>query len=558
MLIKKPYTGTRLGLGDVDLVQPLNTEHPLLRGVQGFWLALPHLSGGTRLYNLIQPRGTGVINGAAWRDFSEVPRSGLHYDGSSFVDTGVERIGSTGLFASASEEYTVITEARVQPDGLGSVLARGVSSFSARTFHMHFNQDEETPQVVIRGQSNFTDAALDDGRFHSHAVTWDGSAATYIVDGGSLVLPLGVGNQSENTGQRIVFAARTNGTGFRLNGDQTYVLIADRAYSPQEVASFYDQARRGFPDLLNRRPSMTVVDMASVGEVIQIAVTDNITTSDNTEGRAKASAFAPSGITLDSLVNAVATAREIAADTMTVDELIPAYARAGGSVEEQTAATDVKFGLIDEFLSFLIENGLISEETLADISAVSATEEEVTLVDITSARSILFEEIAELSETNDAAVAVMKSLGLTREDVLFGDEVIPSIGDVIIAALQSTFFTETRALGTAEMLDVIASSAALEDTVISKVISVVGNVIEENATFGTIASARMIAAIRSLEDVVLNEIVEARSLTRGFIGETLAFDDAVQFRLIDKLWLTARISVELKILTESIDIKPKR
>ena len=262
MLIKKPYTGTRLGLGDVDPVQPLNTAHPLLRGVQGFWLALPHLSGGTRFYNLIQPRGTGSISGATWRDFSEVPRSGLHHDGSSFVDTGVERLGSTGLFASASEEYTVITEARVQPDGLGSVLGRAVSSFSARTFHMHFNQDEETPQVVIRGQSNFTDAALDDGRFHSHAVTWDGSAATYIVDGGSLVLPLGVGNQSENTGQRIVFAARTNGTGFRLNGDQTYVLIADRAYSAKEVASFHDQARRGFPDLLNRRPSMTVVDMA--------------------------------------------------------------------------------------------------------------------------------------------------------------------------------------------------------------------------------------------------------------------------------------------------------
>ena len=294
------------------------------------------------------------------------------------------------------------------------------------------------------------------------------------------------------------------------------------------------------------------------GEIVQVVATDNITTSDVTEGTAKAVAFAPSGITLDTLLQGVATAREITVDTLTAHDFIPASARAGGSVEEQTAATDVKFGLIDEFLSFLIENGLISEETLADISAVSATEEGVSLVDITSARSILFEEIAELTETNDAAVAVMKSLGLTREDVLFGDEIIPSIADVIVVTLQSTFFTETRALGTAEMLDVIASSAALEDTVISKIISVVGNVIEENATFGAITSARMIAVIRSLEDVTLSEIVEARSLTRGFIGETLAFDDAVQFRLIDKLWVTAQISVELKILTESIDIKPKR
>ena len=294
------------------------------------------------------------------------------------------------------------------------------------------------------------------------------------------------------------------------------------------------------------------------GEIVQVVATDNITTSDVTEGTAKAVTFAPSGITLDTLLQGVATAREITVDNLTAHDFIPASARAGGSVEEQTAATDVKFGLIDEFLSFLIENGLISEETLADISAVSATEEGISLVDITSARSILFEEIAELTETNDAAVVVMKSLGLTREDVLFGDEIIPSIADVIIAALQSTFFTETRALGTAEMLDVIASSAALEDTVISKIISVVGNVIEENATFGAITSARMIAVIRSLEDVTFGEIVEAHSLTRGFIGETLAFDDAVQFRLIDKLWLTAQISVELKILTESIDIKPKR
>ena len=563
MLIKKPHIGTRLGLGDVDPVQPLNLEHPLMRGVQGFWLPLPQLSGGSRFYDISRYGRHGIFTemdaATSWVRDAEVLSPVVRTD--STIDGQKVRLPQF----QATEAITLwayVKSFEWEPPGNNN----GDES-------QLFFVGDDSPQLELfsrGGQLWF--------------IYWDGSNATGLdnatpapsVDewhlisasfGGSSLFELyvdGALKASVNDPVSVAYSGTANTYANHISENRTFegvtaaFGISDERYSEQMHAQLYEQARRGFPDLLNRRPSMTVVDMASVGEVIQITVTDNITTSDNTEGRAKASASAPSGITLDSLVNAVATAREIAVDTMTVDELIPASARAGGSVEEQTAATDVKFGLIDEFLSFLIENGLISEETLADISAVSATEEGVTLVDITNARSILFEEIAELTETNDAAVAVMKSLGLTREDVLFGDEIIPSIADVIIAALQSTFFTETRALGTAEMLDVIASSAALEDTVISKVISVVGNVIEENATFGAITSARMIAVIRSLEDVTLSEIVEARSLTRGFIGETLAFDDVIQFRLIDKLWVTAKISVEPKILTESIDIKPKR
>lgn len=43
---------TRRTLGDVDPVQPLDTTHPLLDGLEGFWLPLPRLTGGSRLYGL--------------------------------------------------------------------------------------------------------------------------------------------------------------------------------------------------------------------------------------------------------------------------------------------------------------------------------------------------------------------------------------------------------------------------------------------------------------------------------------------------------------------------
>ena len=96
-----PETALRQPL-NVDPVQPLDTTHPLLRGVQGFWLPLPHLSGGARLYDLSgRGRHGDILSDAGWRHDS---RRGeyVYFEG-----------------AQSSENRVTIPNAQsVSPDGL--------------------------------------------------------------------------------------------------------------------------------------------------------------------------------------------------------------------------------------------------------------------------------------------------------------------------------------------------------------------------------------------------------------------------------------------------------
>ena len=167
------------------------------------------------------------------------------FDGSNAVDTGSETIGD-GLFADADRRWTVSVWAAV-PAGInrGTIVARGASDLDERTFQI-YHQDgqdgERSPGVFIRGARTVTSLGLNNGQWYFYTVSWDGSTARLFVDG-VFVMNLSVGSADENSGERVIIGARTNGTAFRLTGLVDNLMIYNRALTPSEIKYVYDTGR---------------------------------------------------------------------------------------------------------------------------------------------------------------------------------------------------------------------------------------------------------------------------------------------------------------------------
>ena len=78
-------------LADVDLSNPINYSHPLAKGLVGFWLPLPSLAGGMKLYDLTRYRNHGTLTNMDPRtDWVQTERGiALDFDGNDdFVEIG--------------------------------------------------------------------------------------------------------------------------------------------------------------------------------------------------------------------------------------------------------------------------------------------------------------------------------------------------------------------------------------------------------------------------------------------------------------------------------------
>lgn len=217
---------------------------PLGRGLVGEWrfnpntgLTLPDYSG----------RGNhGTIDGADWIVSERGPGLRFVTANTDFVDTGAERIGGTGLFCAAGEGFTLETTFRVPNAETGTIVGRGGALVANRTFHIYFSGGA-TPSFILRGTVTSPAPGLNDGTLHSVWVTWDGVTSKLYIDG-EFSQNLNVGAAAEEVGQRIIFGARTNGTGWYLDGDIFNVRIWDRALSAAEIRARYQIClKRGQP-----------------------------------------------------------------------------------------------------------------------------------------------------------------------------------------------------------------------------------------------------------------------------------------------------------------------
>lgn len=163
---------------------------------------------------------TNVLNGKPVIDFET----------DDWLDTGVEAIGNTGLFCDAGQQFTVFAVARI--DTAGTIIARAAATGTARTFQL-FRDLGLGYSTYIRGIQTTLDNVPATGTAFLIIITWDGSAAKAYVNN-SDGQNLRVETAAENAGERIIVGARSNGTGFWLDGAYAELGVSDTALNDTE------------------------------------------------------------------------------------------------------------------------------------------------------------------------------------------------------------------------------------------------------------------------------------------------------------------------------------
>ena len=164
----------------------------------------------------------------------------LKFSGGQWLDTGVTRFGNTGLFADANEEFTVITVTK--NEGPGTIIGRASSGRTARTFQTFIGTDG-TLTVIARGAATSTPIS---GNSENKIITcvWNKSNLSGYRDGEFFSVE--VGSAEEQTEQRIIVGARTNGGGYFYEGDIAAFIILDKALTTQERQKVENYLKKQF------------------------------------------------------------------------------------------------------------------------------------------------------------------------------------------------------------------------------------------------------------------------------------------------------------------------
>lgn len=166
----------------------------------------------------------------------------LKFSGGQWLDTGVTRFGNTGLFADGNEEFTVITVTKNEVTG--TAIGRATATVENRTFQTYFALDGLLIlRVVVRGVVNRIDI-VENSENKIITCVWDKSNLSAYVNGE--FSPLEVGSAADQTEQRIIVGARTNGGGFYYTGDMTAFIIIDKALTTEERQKLENYLKQKF------------------------------------------------------------------------------------------------------------------------------------------------------------------------------------------------------------------------------------------------------------------------------------------------------------------------
>lgn len=153
------------------------------------------------------------------------------FDGADWLDSAISRFGRTGLFAAASESFTVVIACDMGVN-TGTLVARASADGALKTDQIYYTASNDL-RIITRGGSAYghpTPAAGPAVIAHR----WNGAASQLRYNDD--IRTATVGTAAEETAQRIVVGARTNGTGHFLgNGAKVYQLFfIDRSLTDNE------------------------------------------------------------------------------------------------------------------------------------------------------------------------------------------------------------------------------------------------------------------------------------------------------------------------------------
>ena len=161
------------------------------------------------------------------------------FSGAQWLDTGVTRFRNTGLFADANEEFTVITVTK--NEGSGTIIGRAPFNRDARTFQTYI-ETAGTLTVIARGAPTFTPISANSENIIT--CVWDRNNLSGYINGEFFSIE--VGSAAEQTDQRIIVGARTNGGGYRYTGDIAAFIIVDRALTTEKRQKLENYLKQKF------------------------------------------------------------------------------------------------------------------------------------------------------------------------------------------------------------------------------------------------------------------------------------------------------------------------
>lgn len=228
-------------------------DHPLNRGLVGWWLPLPQWSGGSQLFDLLGRLPGTLTGGPTWTTVPGSEFGALTFDGSNdYVDLG----NSTTFDVTA---FSIVARIRLTATPRGGIFDKlNNGSFNGYTYVHNQNGMQVQALFVDAVGWQYSTTAIPQSEWCTVGVSFGGAfylngKADGSVTGGTPTAQ----TQTAKIGQDYA--------GNFLTGSIAWVQLYSRALSADEHFALYVQGLQQFPDLLKRVPSRVWSFATSVG-----------------------------------------------------------------------------------------------------------------------------------------------------------------------------------------------------------------------------------------------------------------------------------------------------
>lgn len=220
-------------IDDIDLLDPVERDHPLLRDCVWWWLSLPNTWGGTQVFDIMNSYHATRVNDPTWR-----ADGGINFNGSTQSLSPTFNVNPT-------LPYTMCLTHRV--GAVGSTQGVFLKSAGAGTiWHGLFFRSTNRWRFGVSGTTSESTTAGAVGNTRRIVGTYNGTTHSLYIDG---VLQY---SEARSAADQSTWTIGRRIDGFFTNGSLRDMRIHNRQLSEQEVIDDYKQQREGYPDLLRR------------------------------------------------------------------------------------------------------------------------------------------------------------------------------------------------------------------------------------------------------------------------------------------------------------------
>jgi hypothetical protein len=238
----------------IILSDPLNRQHPLLRGRQASWMVLPGLDGGNKVYDAV---GSGhiTLNPAATlaSSWSSIPSPGGY--GSLDTSVATNLPGTTAPLNITGPPITIMTWIRPISFSLYQWVIRENSA------HGGIGVGGTVGQLAYwwEGTSDEYDFASGLGpvvkEWSLAAVTIAPTAAIlYLVNSTGISQAVNTKTHTAHTMGAATIGSNVSGANQLWKGQYNDISIYNRILTPAEIKQYYDISKEGYPGMFNRLP----------------------------------------------------------------------------------------------------------------------------------------------------------------------------------------------------------------------------------------------------------------------------------------------------------------